>query len=143
MDAKQRHGHAQPQDPAQGGKQRHVHVVEHEDLVAQHGQAVEVFRPLLVGDRRHRGLEARHVGLEGDRDLVAKAALHPGADGAHKPGRGGRNAEAQGRCLASARCGARRKPLPSSINHSASSASGSADSWDSTNDTTIRRGSWR
>jgi len=30
-------GHAEPQDPAAGREQRHVHVVQHEDLVTQHG----------------------------------------------------------------------------------------------------------
>ena len=33
-------------------EQRHVHVVEHEDLVAQHRQPVEIVGPLLVLDRR-------------------------------------------------------------------------------------------
>src|SRR5258708_16687658 len=36
-----------------------------------------------------------------------------------------------------------RRPLPSSISHRARSASGSAASCDSTNATTIKRGSWR
>src|SRR5271170_185012 len=36
-----------------------------------------------------------------------------------------------------------RTPLPSSISHGASSASGSAASCDSTNVATIKRGSWR
>src|SRR5882762_7988013 len=36
-----------------------------------------------------------------------------------------------------------RRPLPSSISHSARSASGNAASCDSTNAETIRRGSWR
>ena len=45
----QRHGHAQAQDPPQGREQRHVHVVEDEDLVTQHGQAIEIFGTLLVG----------------------------------------------------------------------------------------------
>ena len=43
---------AEAQDPAAGGEERHVHVVEHEDLVAQHGEPVEVLGPLLVGDGR-------------------------------------------------------------------------------------------
>ena len=38
----QRHGHAQPQNPAQRGKQRHVHVVKDKYLVAQHGKVVEL-----------------------------------------------------------------------------------------------------
>src|SRR6202034_1210948 len=44
-------------------------------------------------------------------------------------------------CINPVRCS--RKPLPSSASHKASSASGSAASCDNTNDTTIRRGSWR
>src|SRR5438445_10144076 len=36
-----------------------------------------------------------------------------------------------------------RRPLPSSISHNARRASGSAASCDSTNATTIKRGSWR
>ena len=40
----QRHRHAQPQHPAERGEQRHVHVIEHEHLVAQHRQPIEVFR---------------------------------------------------------------------------------------------------
>ena len=93
----QGHGHAQPQNPPQGRKQRHVHVVQHEHLVAQHGQAVEILRTLLVGHRHHRGLQPGHMRLERDGHLVAEAALHPGADGAQKPGRGGRHPEANGR----------------------------------------------
>src|SRR5271156_6512231 len=44
-------------------------------------------------------------------------------------------------CITPVRCS--RKPLPSSASHKASSATGSAASCDKTNDTTIRRGSWR
>ena len=57
----QRHRHAQPQDPAERGEQRHVHVVEHEHLIAQHGQPVEVLGPFLVRDRDDRSLQLRHV----------------------------------------------------------------------------------
>ncbi len=95
----QGHGHAQAQNPPQGRKQRHVHVVQHKHLVAQHGQAIEVLRALLVGHRRHRGLQPGDMRLERDGHLVAEAALHPGADRAQKPGRGGRHAEANGRDL--------------------------------------------
>ena len=93
----QRHGHAQPQDPPQGGKHRHVHVVEHEDLVAQHGQAIQILGTLVVCDRGHRRLQPRHVGLERDGHLIAEAPLHPGADRLQKPGRGGGHAEANRR----------------------------------------------
>jgi hypothetical protein len=46
----QREVTAEPQDPAGGGEQRHVHVVEHEHLVAQHREPVEVLGPLVVLD---------------------------------------------------------------------------------------------
>jgi hypothetical protein len=36
-----------------------------------------------------------------------------------------------------------RTPLPSSMSHSASNASGTADSWEMKNAHAIRRGSWR
>ena len=84
----QRHGDAESQDPAAGGKQRHVHVVQHEHLVAQHGEAIEVVRAFLVGNGGHRGLQARDVGFEGNGHPVAEAALHAGADGAQEPRRG-------------------------------------------------------
>src|SRR5580698_5225482 len=44
-------------------------------------------------------------------------------------------------CISPVRCS--RKPLPNRASHKASSASGSAASCDNTNDSTIRRGSWR
>jgi len=43
-------GDAEAQDPPARGEQRHVHVVEHEDLVAQHRKTIEVVGALLVGD---------------------------------------------------------------------------------------------
>ena len=95
----QRHRHAQPQDPPERGEQRHVHVVEHEHLVAQHGEPVEILGALLMRDRRDRRLQSRDVRFERDRHLVAEAALHARADGAQKPGRGGRHAEANRRAL--------------------------------------------
>ena len=95
----QRHGHAQAQDPPQGGKQRHVHVVEHEHLVAQHGQAVEILGTLVVGHGLYCGLQPGHMRLKRDGHFVAEATLHPGADGAQKPGRSGGDAEADGRDL--------------------------------------------
>ena len=95
----QRHRHAQPQDPPERGEQRHVHVVEHEHLIAQHGQPIEILRAFLMRDRRDRCLQLRDVRLERDRHLVAEAALHARADGAEKPGRGGRHAEADRRAL--------------------------------------------
>jgi hypothetical protein len=36
-------------------------VVEYEDLVAQHRQAVQVLGPLVMLDGRDRGLQMRHV----------------------------------------------------------------------------------
>jgi hypothetical protein len=138
----QRHRHAQPQDPPERGKQRHVHVVEHEHLIAQHGQPIEILRTLLMRDRRDRSLQLRDVRFERDGHLIAEAALHARADRAQKPRPGGRHAETNRRALYHpGLCS--RTPLPSSISHNARSASGSAASCDSTNAATIRRGSWR
>ena len=89
-------GNAQPQDPAAGGEERHVHVVEHEHLVAQDRETVEVQESLLVGDRRDLRLQPRHVRLERDRDPVAEPALHAGADRAQEPCGRRRRAEAEG-----------------------------------------------
>ena len=91
----QRHRDAQPQDPAERGEQRHVHVIEHEHLVAQHREPIEILRALLVRDRGDRGLQARHVRFERDGHFVAEAALHARADRAQKPGRGGAHGQAQ------------------------------------------------
>ena len=95
----QRHRHAQPQDPSERGKQRHVHVIEHEHLIAEHGQPIEILRAFLMRDRRDRCLQLRDVRFERDRHLVAEAPLHARADGAEKPRRGGRHAEANRRAL--------------------------------------------
>ena len=95
----QRHRHAQPQDPPERGKHRHVHVVEHEDLIAEHGQPIEILRAFLMRDGRDRCLQLRDVRLERDGHLVAEAALHARADGAEKPRRGGRHAEPNRRAL--------------------------------------------
>ncbi len=99
----QRHGHGQPQDPPERGKKRHVHVVQHEDLIAEHGQAIEIFRPFLMRDGRDGCLQPRHVRFERDGHPVAEAALHARADRAEKPRRGGRDAEADRRALHHAR----------------------------------------
>ena len=97
VDRHQQHDRdAQPQDPAAGGEERHVHVVEHEHLVAQDREPVEVLGTLLVGDRRDLRLQPRHVRLERDRDPVAEAALHARADRAQEPGGRRRRAEAEG-----------------------------------------------
>ena len=84
---KQHHGHAEAQDPAAGGKQRHVHVVEHEDLVAQHRQPIEVFGPLVVLNGGDRGLQPRDVRFQRNRHPVTKTPLRTVADHAQKPGR--------------------------------------------------------
>ena len=93
----QRDRHAQTHEPAGGREHRHVHVIEHEHLVAQHGEAIEVLRHFLMRDRPDRRLEFRDVRLERDRHLVAEAALHARRDDAEKPGRRGRHAERNGR----------------------------------------------
>ena len=60
-------------------------------------QSIEVLGALLVGDRRDRRLKLRHVRLERDRHPVAKAPQDAGADGAHEPGAGRRQAEGKRR----------------------------------------------
>ena len=89
----QRNRHPQAQDPRAGRKQRHVHVIEHEDLVAQDRQPVQVLAALLVGDGGDRRQQSGDVRLECNRHLVAKPALHSDADGLKKPGGRGRDAE--------------------------------------------------
>ena len=99
----QGHGDGQAEDPASGGEHRHVHVVEREDLLAEHRQAVQVLGPLLMRDRRDVCLQPRDVGLQRDRHLVAEAALHPGGDGHHQPGGDGGDCERDDRELQQAR----------------------------------------
>ena len=86
-------GHGEPENPPARGEQRPVHVVEHEHLVAQHAEAIEVFGPFLVLERRSRCLKPRHVRFERDGDAIAEAPLRAIADHPQKPGRGGRYAE--------------------------------------------------
>ena len=83
--SQQRQRDAQAQNPAEHGKHGHVHVVQHEHLIAQHGQAVEILGALHVLDGSDGCLQLRHVGLQGNRDLVAKPPLHARADRAEKP----------------------------------------------------------
>ena len=68
----QRHGHPQPQDPANRGKQRHVHVVKHEYLIAEHRQPVKILRALLMRDHRDRCLQSCDMRLERDRNSVTE-----------------------------------------------------------------------
>ena len=77
MDGRQqRDRDAEPENPAARREQRHVHVIEDEDLVAQHRQAIEIVGPLVMRDARDRRLQLRDVGLERNRHLVAEAALN-------------------------------------------------------------------
>ena len=94
----QRDGDAQAQDPATRREQRHVHVIEHEDLVAQHRQPIEIVWTLVMGDGGDRGQERRHVRLERDGHLVAEPALHADADGGEEPCGGGRESQRQHPC---------------------------------------------
>ncbi len=71
-------------------------MVEHEHLVAQYREAIEIVGTFVVGDRRDCRLEARDVRLERDCHLVAKATLHPGAHGAEEPRRDGGDSKANG-----------------------------------------------
>ena len=91
------HCHAEAEDPPARGEQRHIHVIEHEHLIAQHRQAVEVLGTLVMGDAGDRRLQARDVRFERDRDPVAEAPLHSGAHRAEEPRRRGRCAEPDGR----------------------------------------------
>ena len=85
--------HAEAQDPPTRREERHVHVIQHEHLIAQHREAIEIVAALLVRDGGNRCQQRRDVRLERDGHLVAEAALHAGADDLEEPGRGGRNAE--------------------------------------------------
>ena len=87
--------HAKPQDPPTRREQRHVHVVEHEDLIAEDREAIEIIGSLLVRNRRNRREQRCHVRLERDRHLVAEAAGHARADGLKKPRRGRGHPERQ------------------------------------------------
>ncbi len=79
----------EPEDPSTRGEQRHVHVVQHEHLMAQHRQPIEVVGTLLVRDGRNRCQQRRDMGLKRDSDLVAESALNARADGDEEPCRGG------------------------------------------------------
>ena len=68
-------------------------MIEHEHLIAQHGEPVEVIGTLVMGDGHQRCLQTGDVRFERDGDLVAEAPLHPGADRAEEPRCRGRNAE--------------------------------------------------
>ena len=62
-----------------------IRVIEHEHLVAQHREPVEIVGTLMVRDRRDRRLESRDVRLERNGHFVAEAALHSRADDAQEP----------------------------------------------------------
>ena len=93
----QQGGDDEAEDPAEVAEQRREEVVEGERLVAQHGEAVEVLRPLLVLDRRHRRLEVGDVRLDGDRQAIAEPALQPLVEDVDVPGERRRDGEADGR----------------------------------------------
>jgi hypothetical protein len=69
-------------------------VIEDEDLVAQHRDAIEIVGAFLVGQRRDGRLQPRDVRLERDRDAIAKPPLHARADRSQEPGGGRGHAEA-------------------------------------------------
>ena len=91
----QRQRDSEPQDPAACREKRHVHVVEDKHLIAEHGEPVQVFRALVVLDRRNGRLKLGHVRLEGDRQAVTKPALGAIAHDPQKPGQGRGCSEAQ------------------------------------------------
>jgi hypothetical protein len=68
-------------------------VVEHEDLIAQHREPIEVLGPLLMSNGRHGGLEPGDVRLERDRDLIPESPLHSRADRSQEPRRRRRHSE--------------------------------------------------
>ncbi len=80
------HRHAESQDPPAGGEDRHVHVVEHEQLIPKHRQPVEILWTLVMGEGDYGRLKTRDVRFERDRDLVSKTSLHAGADRPEEPG---------------------------------------------------------
>jgi len=55
-------------------------MIEHEYLVAQHGQPVQMLRTFMMRDGDQRCLKARHVRFERDGDFVSEAPLNTGAD---------------------------------------------------------------
>ena len=75
----------QPENPSARGKHRHVHMVEHEHLISQHGEPIEIIGPFVMGNGRDRRLQSGDVRFECYRHLVAKAPLHPGADRSQDP----------------------------------------------------------
>jgi hypothetical protein len=72
-------------------------MVEHEHLISQHGEPIEIVGTFVMGNGRDRGLQAGDVRFEGNRHLVAKAPLHPGADRSQEPRGRCRQAETDGR----------------------------------------------
>ncbi len=89
--------HRESQDPAAGGEDRHVQMIEHKHLVTEHGQAIQIVGALVMRDRRDRGLEASHVRFQRDLDLVAKTSLQTDTDGAQEPRCGGGHRQSDGR----------------------------------------------
>ena len=72
-------------------------MVEQERLVAQDLQPIEILGPLVVLDRRHRGLQSRDVRLDRDGGALAEQEVHPVARDAQQPGRGARARQPGGR----------------------------------------------
>ena len=57
----QRNGDAEAEHPAERGKQRHEQVIEGEDLIAQHGQAIEILRSFVMFDGGNTRLQSGDV----------------------------------------------------------------------------------
>ena len=72
-------------------------MIQDENLVAQHGEAVQIVGALMMGDGDQRCLKAGYVRFERDGDLVTEAPLDSGAHRSEKPRRRGRQAEAGSR----------------------------------------------
>ena len=77
--------HAKTKDPPGHREDGHIHVVQHEHLVAQHRDSIEVLGDLLMRDRYDARLQPGDVRFERDRHLVAESALDARADRAQEP----------------------------------------------------------
>ena len=89
-------GYANSNEPAHGREQRHVYVIQHEHLLAQDRQAIEIFRSLMVRDRDNAGLQFSDMRLQCNGHSVAKPALCAFADDTNKPCQRRRRPHAEG-----------------------------------------------
>ena len=136
----QRDGDAQTQDPAAGAEQGHVHVVEHEHLIAQHGEAIEIVGPfvmldrgdarLQLGDVRFQGMATRSRKRRWVRSLITRSTQVSMADAASPPA-----------ATKTSVVIPPSKPSAKNFSHSGISTSGSAASKDNAKEMTMSAGS--